>query len=427
MKVLITGSSGFIGCHLTRKLSSLGYAFDVVKRAANRASKREAELEINWPDDISGLDLSSYTSVIHLATAATKQTDDYSSLKRDNLDPIEHFLKAIQKTNPRCSFIFVSSQSAIEQTDSVYGKLKWEAERLLKASACDWTILRPGLVLGSGGKGLSNRMLQFLRKSPVVPLIGKGDQLIQPVSVQTVVDALLTAAQSPEKFAKKDFSLVTDPVTMRNFLGLASKKIGRRRLFVSIPEERLAAILGLLERILKNPPITKTNLLGLTKLRVLSPQNAYQELQLKIESLDEILDHALSMGSPPTLKEECESLYKQLFGESPPLSLITRYERAHDYCCLPTPSDLRIDIDKIINLNLDVESIEYATRAQKTRLSKKIVLLSYLAEVEPGNYETFVNKRSNWPLGMILLGYACARAPWKFFRGRYLLWRHGLV
>jgi hypothetical protein len=106
---------------------------------------------------------------------------------------------------------------------------------------------------------------------------------------------------------------------------------------------------------------------------------------------------------------------------------VERYVQAHQFYCIQSKPEQDLALEKILKLGLDVESIEYATRGSKTVLSKKLALVLYLAEIEPGNYERYINNNSSWILGMMRLSMACGSAPWKMVKGRYLVWRYGLV
>jgi nucleoside-diphosphate-sugar epimerase len=61
---------------------------------------------------------------------------------------------------------FVSSYSATPSSVTEYGRAKFELERFFEANA--GVVLKPGLVLGSGGLG--GRMLNTMRKSWIFPI-----------------------------------------------------------------------------------------------------------------------------------------------------------------------------------------------------------------------------------------------------------------
>jgi nucleoside-diphosphate-sugar epimerase len=429
MRFLITGSTGFIGSKLVEELESQSISFDVLKRktAGSQSIQKEGVVEIQWPGEIQDLELKNYTSIIHLANAPATPQATVEELERDNLSPVKYFLERISATNPDCSFVFVSSQSAKAETPSIYGKLKWEAEELVRKHQSPWTIIRPGLVIGHEGKGLFNRILGIVEKLPVIPLVGSGDQLLQPVGVDEVVESLIVTAKNGQRYNKKEYAIVGHTITFKDFLSQSAQILGKKRLFVPIPLSLINFGFTILEAIVPNPPITKTNLLGLLNFELLDSKVAFEELGIKLPEWNETLEKALGMNQPLTLQNEAKFLYNLLFKKRPGELLVERYITAHDYCCFPENEKQQIKISEIFRSKLDAEAIEYATRSRKTLLTKKLTLILYLAELESKNYSDFINEKSSFIKGFILLGLAVLRAPWKLLKGKYLVWRYQLV
>lgn len=426
MRFLITGSGGFIGSKLIKTLQARDIEFDILKRSSASAKNLAGTIEIQWPEAILQLDLKPYSAIIHLAAApATQSAESY--LRESNLKPVANFLKRINESNPLCSFIFVTSQSAKENTESVYGKLKWEAEQLIRKHSGNWTIIRPGLVIGEGGKGLFNRLLNIVEKVPLIPLVGAGDQLIQPIGVEEVVDALIITAKDGKQFSGKDYALVGPSVSLKEFLKQSALVLNKKRIFLPIPIQVVNFGLATLEKRIPNPPITRTNLIGLLHLDLLDSTQACRELALSIPPLKETLESIIKVEPIDQLKREANYFYRTLFGRTPNPLLVERYISAHNFCCFVKSPEQQIDLSLICRNKLDAESIEYATRSRKTLLTKKFTLLTYLAEIDSENYSTFVNQKSNFFIGFFLLGLAVLRAPLKLAKGKYLVWRYRLV
>lgn len=426
MRLLITGSSGFIGSKLVQKLQTQNIEFDILRRAGSSKRNVGEANEIQWPEEILQLDLKPYSTIIHLAAApATQSAENY--LREHNLRPVENFLQRIKDSNPACSFIFVTSQSAKSNTESVYGKLKWEAEQLIHKHSGFWTIVRPGLVIGEGGKGLFNRLLNVVDKVPLIPLVGVGDQLIQPIGVDEVVDALIIVAKDKERFSGKNFALVGPSVSLKEFLKQSALVLNKRRFFLPIPTQVVNFGLATLEKLLPNPPITRTNLIGLLNLDLLDSTQTCLELGLSLPPLQQTLESAIKIEPAAQIRIEANFFYQTLFGKPPSPLLIERYIAAHNFCCFVRSPEQQINLSLICRNNLDAESIEYATRSRKTLLTKKFTLLTCLAEIDSENYPTFVNQQSNFAIGFFLLGLAVVRAPWKLAKGKYLVWRYRLV
>ena len=75
-----------------------------------------------------------------------------------------------------------------------YHKTKKLADDYLIQSTLDYLVLKPSLVYGQDGE--SYHFFKRLSNLPVIPIIGKGQQLIQPVHIDILVNAITTYLNS---------------------------------------------------------------------------------------------------------------------------------------------------------------------------------------------------------------------------------------
>ena len=165
-RVLVTGSSGFIGTHLVRRLQSQGYSvlgidikppspeFQAIHHGCDILDSNALAglLQILVPD-----------SVIHLAARTDlggKTADDYLA----NSLGVSNLLKAVEKTPSVRRCLFASSQLVcrvgyIPRHDkdycptNLYGKSKVNTENEVRNSdggGTTWCLLRPTTIWGSG-------------------------------------------------------------------------------------------------------------------------------------------------------------------------------------------------------------------------------------------------------------------------------------
>lgn len=192
MKIAVTGATGFVG----QALVDLALAQGRPVRALARQPQPPRE-GVEW---IAG-DLSDPAALVRLATGAEAmihvagltRAPDPVAFAAANVSGTLSAIEATIAAGVR-RFICVSSLSAREPELSAYGASKARAERLVKASALDWTIVRPPAVYGPRDKD----MFELFRAARwgVVPTPGEGRaSLIHVDDLARLLLALLPAGE----------------------------------------------------------------------------------------------------------------------------------------------------------------------------------------------------------------------------------------
>jgi NADH dehydrogenase len=102
------------------------------------------------------------------------------------------------------------------------------------ASGLEHTIFRPSFVFGRGG-GVLPTFVKQVRYSPLVTVIGSGQQRIQPIWVDDVAEYFARAVDAPEA-ANRTFELGgPDVVTWDGLYKTIAKVLGKRRRLVHVP------------------------------------------------------------------------------------------------------------------------------------------------------------------------------------------------
>ena len=212
---LITGSTGFIGSHLVRRLAAAGRRIRTIVRSAAKASSLERSgVEIIFGDLREGVDwqlaLAGVDEVFHLAgTTRVRSNREYYA---GNHLATSNLVKACAE---HCShlrrFVHISSLAAVGPSPdgrplhegapnrpvSDYGKSKMMSELdVLGASRqIPVTILRPSIVYGPSERDL----LEYFRmvKRGIFLLIGHRQQLLNLVHDDDLAEAIVRASESP--------------------------------------------------------------------------------------------------------------------------------------------------------------------------------------------------------------------------------------
>lgn len=179
MKILVTGASGFIGGNLVRALTAAGHVVNGLSRStgANFSALRQVE---DWLPYLQGVD-----AVIN-AVGIIGQT-------RSQRFEVVH-TQAPQALFQACAkmgikrVVQISALGADEHAAVPYHLSKRAADDYLRSLDLDWWVLRPSLVYGKGGA--SSGVFMQLARSPLIPLVGDGQQKVQPVHISDLVAAV---------------------------------------------------------------------------------------------------------------------------------------------------------------------------------------------------------------------------------------------
>lgn len=228
-RILITGSSGFIGSQLVRRFRDRGWqVVGIGRRPLTDAGYLVHDLARPLPVSCEG----DFDVVIH-AAARSNPWGTRRQYQHDNVDATRNVLNHCRVAGlPR--LIFISSSSVyyrpqhqlgiVEETPlpdravNRYAATKRMAEDLVREYPGEWAILRPRAVYGPGDTVLLPRILRAARAGRL-PLLQAPDGPVvgDLIYIDNLVDAIEAAATQRE--AVGIFNLTNDaPVGILDFL-----------------------------------------------------------------------------------------------------------------------------------------------------------------------------------------------------------------
>ena len=219
MKILVTGSNGFVGRHLSSHLESLGHTVGGGVRSQGSALERTTEVvmgDLSGATDWTGL-LQGFDVVIHLAARVHVMNDT-------SADPLSEFRRVNSLATAALAraaaaqgvsrLVFLSSIKVNGEStagrgftasdrpapNDPYGISKHEAEielrKVERDSDLEIVIVRTPLVYGPGVKGNFAKMLSLVHGGVPLPLGGLRNRRTM-VSVWNLVDLLEKCAVDP--------------------------------------------------------------------------------------------------------------------------------------------------------------------------------------------------------------------------------------
>ncbi len=196
MRVLVLGGYGLVGAAIVRRLCADGLS--VIGHGRSLALGCAVAPDIPWINaDLSRMthsdDWTPYLvgvdAVVNAAGALQDGLrDDLVSVQRDAITAL---IESCGKAGVR-RFIQISAPGAQSLAGTVFMRTKGEADAALAASALDWTIFRPGLVIGADSYG-GTTLLRMLAAFPLLQPLAFGDRLVQTVSASDVAEAVSRA------------------------------------------------------------------------------------------------------------------------------------------------------------------------------------------------------------------------------------------
>ncbi len=194
MKILITGASSTLGKNLTSELLKTKQFSIRLLKHQSPVHKENCEI---FQGDLQNVDslgkaCSEINTVVHLA--ALTHSSSGKAYFEINEEGTKNLITACEKNNVR-RFIFVSSAAASEEGGD-YGVSKLRCEELVRKSGLAWVILRPSEVYGVNMEEGIGKLVAWMKKFPIIPIIGDGSYFLSPVSVDDVVQVMVEILRS---------------------------------------------------------------------------------------------------------------------------------------------------------------------------------------------------------------------------------------
>jgi predicted dehydrogenase/nucleoside-diphosphate-sugar epimerase len=265
--IFLTGATGFIGTNLTQKLVINGYATTcLVRRTSDVSNLKGLGVNLAFGDitDRESIERAIGDSrvIIHLAGTTSEVSSDLDLSRKVNVQGTKNLLDVARKFAIQ-RFIHLTSESTKRTIKGAYAQTKFEADELIRASGLGYTILRPSIVYGPGGRGLFRKTIGYIDSLPFIPIVGSGRQRIKPIFLDDVTD-LLVACLKSEVALHKEYDLTgADEIDFEEFIDQILQELDVKKKKIHIPFWLVYAATKIVSAFMKNPPVTIDNLLGL--------------------------------------------------------------------------------------------------------------------------------------------------------------------
>ena len=266
MRILVTGAAGFIGRHIVAALGSAGHRVVCATRDVERTRRmfpgqESIACDFNrdvttdaWLPRLVGIDAVVNCVGILQSRRGQSMAAIHSAAPKALFD-------ACVRTGVR-RVMQISALGVGPQVSTAYSQSKLDADRYLETLDLDWVVLRPSLAYTPAGSFGGTSLFRALAALPwIVPLVGNGRQLFQPIHMADLAEAVRRLIERPE-VARRILDVVgPEPMALRDILAALRRWLGYAapRFFETpLPIVRLAALVA--DRFGGIGPITTTSL-----------------------------------------------------------------------------------------------------------------------------------------------------------------------
>ena len=292
--ILVTGSTGFVGPHVVHALRERDKP---VRALVRTPSGRSATTLAAWGAELVQGDMTDRESlrravdgaevVVHLVAIRQGPEEQFRQIMEQGT---RELVAAAQEAGVR-RFVLMSALGTSEETKDLvpYYHAKWEQEQTVQGSGLEHVIFRPSFVFARDG-GILPTFRKLARLTPVTPIIGSGQQRIQPIWLEDVAGYFAHGVDRPDA-ANRTFELGgPDVVSWNEFWERLKRTLGQRRPSLHVPTRVMRMNALLTERLPGNIPLTRDLLTMLEHGdNVVTNDGAVRTFGLALVPLDEQL------------------------------------------------------------------------------------------------------------------------------------------
>lgn len=248
MRVAITGATGFIGSHLTTRLTGEGH--EVVSIARR---------DLYDVDQLTTV-FAGCGVVAHCAGVNREIGDQ--TFGRVHIEGTRNVVDAAKNAGVE-KIVFVSFLRARPGCGSPYHESKWEAEEIVRDSGLDYTVIKAGIVYGRGDHMLDH-LSHALHTFPVFGLVGLKERSIRPLAIEDLVH-VMRAALVDRRMKRQTIALLgPEEIYLREAVRRVAEVVGKQPVMIPMPVVCHELMAHMFERFMKVP------LTSLAQIRILS-------------------------------------------------------------------------------------------------------------------------------------------------------------
>jgi NADH dehydrogenase len=189
MRIAITGGTGFVGTHLSARITNEGHEVILLaRRERTNQSERFVSSDLTNVEQLTEA-FAGCDAVAHCA--GINREISTQTFQRVHIDATRNVVEAA-KTAGVQRIVLMSFLRARPDCGSPYHESKWAAEEIVRNSGLDYTIIKAGVVYGRGDHMLDH-LSHALHTFPVFALVGLEEKSVRPLAIEDLVHVMRAA------------------------------------------------------------------------------------------------------------------------------------------------------------------------------------------------------------------------------------------
>ena len=314
--IAVTGCDGFLGRHLVRALKRRFRIFELTRRSCAKmehdSHHARVQCDIRIDESVSRAvsrieAITRVEALIHLA-AVKRYWLPENVFYETNVQGTQRMIWAARRFGVR-QFVFSSTSLVYAKKKNPYSASKIQAERLVRDAQLPYTIIRFTPLFGEGDDSNFTRLAKLVGKSspiPIVPLIGSGEQKIQPLFVQDAA-AAVEAVLLHEQHFNKEYDLSGFDTSPREMIATAARHCESGKLVFGVPLGLARLIARICARMADRPMLTIQQLDSLDEQIYFDSSATWAKLEVERTTLDEAISELVCRNDRLNLRSGRQS------------------------------------------------------------------------------------------------------------------------
>ena len=296
MTVLVTGATGFLGRHVVQQLLETNHEVRVMVRSPGSESVLQTPPtdvcygNVTDPDALAEA-CRGISEVIHLVAVIRGGPRQFDAINRQGTANV---VAAAREAGSVRRFVHLSAVGAANVPRLRYLHSKWLGEQEVVNGGLPYAIIRPSLIFGPGDE-FTNAIAALVRSLPITPVIGSGNNRLQPIHVEDVARCVTLSLSGNIRGNRIVEIGGPEQLSYSEIIRTVARVMGRRRLLVNVPLWKMRLPIALMEMLTPQAPINRAMLQLITLRNVAEPDSVERVFGFRPRTFAGNIDHVKAM------------------------------------------------------------------------------------------------------------------------------------